>query len=358
MFVPKGKNKEWALNFWSGQPSGKLLWAIDADNIDAVGESRGYNRVEDFFFRELGVLIWAWIFNPAVVSNPSVEIVEIRDGDRLRREYRHRAGVLCERLVERQIVECKVKTPDDLAILRAMWEGLTVAPRNNAQWVRDRYGTEMPLVAGPVGASAVQQMLQYEAGVENFWFLAMDCPDLLEEAMALYQDMMRRQYAIMQQAECDGFAQSENTSTTMISPAFYERWSVPQLREYTAAAHARGKRAMVHMCGLLKGLMPYCASAGIDIIHALTSPPLGDLTFGEAFQSMPPAFGMLGRFGAPEWIGKAQAQIERNLERLLPHRLYRERAFVLLVTADGADYSADDLFRVRDAVQAYEDSGA
>lgn len=355
MFVKKENNRELALNFWNGKPSGNLFWAFDGNKIDAISQGCGFESVIDFFFRELGVLVWANVTAPSAVTNPAVEMIETRSNEGVQREYRHKAGVLRERLIEGQIVEHKVKTPDDLAILCEMWETLAVTPKlDHFQRMRDLYAAVTPIAARTVGSSAVQQMLQYETGVVDFWYLAEDCPALLEEAMSLYQGMMRRQYAVMKQVECDGFYQGENTSTTMISPEYYARWGVPQVGEFTSAAHAVNKRAMVHMCGLLKDLMPQFADAGIDIIHALTPPSTGNTPFEAAVEIMPTGFGMLGRFGSLEWIGKSQTQIEQNLQRILPHRIYQEHPFVLLVTSDGADYTAEDLFRVRDAVNAYE----
>lgn len=355
MFISKDNNRQLALDFWKGKPSGNLFWALDAGKIETVSDELGFNSVLDFYFQELGCMCWAWVSSPSTVTNPAVEIVESRGSEGVLREYRHKNGVLRERLIEGQIIEHKVKTPEDLAILCTMWETLAVTPKlDYFQRMRDLYATDMPIAASAAGASAVQQMLQYETGVVDFWYLCEDCPDLLAETMKLYQNMMRRQYAVMKQVECDGFYQSENTSTTMISPAYYQRWGAPQVAEFTTAAHAAGKRATIHMCGLLKDLMPQFAKIGIDIIHALTPPSTGNTPFEDAVKIMPPSFGMLGRFGSLEWIGKNQSQIEQNLQRILPHRIYQEHPFVLLVTADGTDYTAEDLFRVRNAIATYE----
>lgn len=356
MFVTRDNNRQLALDFWRGKPSRNLIWALDCgQTMQAVSRQQGFEKVIDFYFKELGVMVWGNIMSPSAVSNPSVEIVETRDSEYTQKQYRHKVGVLTERLIDGQVIEHKVKTADDLKILRTMWETLEVTPQlDHFQSISDICVAEMPIIASSAGSSAVQQMLQYETGVAEFWYLAMDCPDLLEEVMSLYQDMMRRQYAVMKQVECDGFYQGENTSTTMISPEYYARWGVPQVSEFTSAAHAVNKRAMVHMCGLLKDLMPQFVDAGIDITHALTPPSIGDTPFEDAVKIMPSGFGMLGRFGSLEWIGKSQKEIEHNLQRILPHRIYQEHPFILLVTADGAKFTAEDLFHLRDAIAMYE----
>jgi hypothetical protein len=73
---------------------------------------------------------------------------------------------------------------------------------------------------------------------------------------------------------------------------------------------------------------------------------------------MPSDCSVLGRLGSLEWIGKNAGQIKGNLRRLLPHDVYQEHPFVLLVSSDGAPYTLDDLCNVMDAINDYEQEGS
>jgi hypothetical protein len=42
-----------------------------------------------------------------------------------------------------------------------------------------------------------------------------------------------------------------------------------------------GKRSLIHMDGTLKGLIGAVAATGFDIIEAVTTAPVGDMTIGE-----------------------------------------------------------------------------
>lgn len=360
MFVTPEKNREIALNFWNRKPSGRLLWSLDVgSHIQEVSRQCGYEKPIDMHWKELGCLVWAHGISPCAVENPAVEVEESREGDIVNRVYRHQAGELTESLMNGQIVKHKVTTAEELDILLAMWETLKARPElDRFKHLHELTRHEMPTAVSAVGASATQQMLQYETGVEGFWSLAMECPDKLEAAMGLYQNMMGQQYAVMQQVESDGFYQSENTSTTMISPPYYQMWGAPQVRQFTDAAHGVGKSAMVHMCGLLFDLLPYFEEANIDLFHSISPPNIGNVPFEKGFETLPAGIGMLGRFGSLEWIGKSKAELLNNLKRLLPHRIYKEYPFVLLVTADGALFDADDLRRLRDAVAEYESTNS
>jgi len=48
----------------------------------------------------------------------------------------------------------------------------------------------------------------------------------------------------------------ENTSTMMISPDIYSRFSVDHVKDFVDIMHENGKRAIVHMCGQIKDLLP------------------------------------------------------------------------------------------------------
>jgi hypothetical protein len=140
----------------------------------------------------------------------------------------------------------------------------------------------------------------------------------------------------------------------MISPNYYKKYSLNHIRQFTSAAHEAGVRALVHMCGLLKDLMPLFGEAEIDGIHALSPPSIGNTPFEYAYKIMPEKFFALGRFGSLHWINRSVEEIIKELSVILPHYIYKDRAFILLVTADDADFSYDDLRRLRDAINMYE----
>lgn len=355
MFVTSENNYELACNFWQSKPSKRLLWGLDAGGIDAVARNRGYASVLEYNRKELGCLTWATLVDPAPMSNPEVEVISRADGEITHLEYRSSYGTLTEELLLGQIIKHKAQTPEELKILCKMWQNLEVAPDlDNFNHICELCTGDTPVMASSNQSSAVQHMLQYETGVADFWFLAMDCPELLEECMGYWQAMLERKYRIMETIDCLGCYQAENTSSTMISPAYYEKYSLPQIQQFTAMAHRSNKRALIHMCGLLYDLMPLLKQADIDGIHALSAPDIGNVPFDYAFNFMPKDFFALGRFGSLEWINRTHDEIMANLKRILPHHIYQEHPFVLLVTGDGAKFTGDNLLILRDCIEEYE----
>ena len=102
--------------------------------------------------------------------------------------------------------------------------------------------------------------------------------------------------------------QGENTSTTMISPDFYERYSLAQIKAQADYIHSHGKKLILHMCGLLNDLLPLFKRAGIDGIHSVTPPPVGNTDFTRVYEVFGPNFPIQGRFGSTQWYGLSRQE--------------------------------------------------
>ncbi len=139
----------------------------------------------------------------------------------------------------------------------------------------------------------------------------------------------------------------------MISPALYARYSLPQLRDFVHTMHRHGKKAVLHMCGLLKGLLPALAETGMDAVNGLTPPPVGDVTVEEALDALGESTVILGgildptSFSAP---GVSREQIWRALDGLYTPRLRRAN-LALWLAADGISVPLERFEAVRDWVK-------
>jgi hypothetical protein len=141
---------------------------------------------------------------------------------------------------------------------------------------------------------------------------------------------------------------AENTSTTLLSPALYRRFSLPHLQQFVEVVHRHHKKAVLHMCGWIRQLLPLIRQTGLDGIHALTPPTIGDTPFEVAMQ----AFSAPGDASScPEndcavtLMGILDGNVfhstnttARDLSSFLD-RLYtpslRQANFILIVAADG-----------------------
>ena len=203
--------------------------------------------------------------------------------------------------------------------------------------------------------SPVQMLIENECGSENFYYLLQDEPELMGRLIDAMYAKRRIEYEITAQKSPFQLAiPVENTSTTLISPDIYRKYSMPHITEYASIMHRNGKKAIIHMCGLLKNLLPSLKETGIDGIHALTEPTVGDCRFEEALDALGDDLIIIGVLSPTVFQGPSatEAQIRLCVKNTLTDRIRRSR-FILWPAIDGLPTPVWRLKAVRDAVEAY-----
>jgi len=203
--------------------------------------------------------------------------------------------------------------------------------------------------------SPVQQLLQFDIGLENFYYLLADEPvkmaALLDAMQERCLEKLRLGTELFPNAEFIYWG--ENTSSSAISPTHYRQLTLPHIRSYAALAHKSGKRLVVHMCGLLSGLLDCFIETGMDGIHSVTPPPLGDCPYTLIREKFPSNFTILGRFNAHFWVGRSKAEIQEALKRTIYPELL-DSPFALLVTTDAnPDIPAADVETLIEALNDF-----
>ena len=342
--------------FINGEPMGELAFLLAA-GAKSMRSFLGRQPTEEDklnFRMSLGSVAPLYTARPYAERSPGVttESRQVRDEERI--EYTTPHGSFTETRIDGQITDFKLKTPADLEVFINVCNDAEIEADDDAFAKVQSMADGRSPVGLTTGPSPVQRLIQRETGVANFYFLLMDAPGLMEAVMEALQEQQRQRYNILPRYEGDYWYQGENTSTTMISPDYYEKYSLPHIKEFADSAHAGGKRAIVHMCGLLHGLLPLFRKTGMDGIHSLTPPPTGDVPFEKAYECFPADFSILGRFGSVQWVGRDKAGILQELEKTVPRDIFRERPFMLWVTADQVeDISRENFYALRDAIAEY-----
>jgi hypothetical protein len=202
--------------------------------------------------------------------------------------------------------------------------------------------------------SPVQELLQFGTDVANFYYFLEDAPEEMEALMAAMhrKNLDALELAMAAFPDATVLTLTENTSVTLISPALYRRYSLGHVRDYVNLAHRHGKRVVVHMCGLLDALLECFPETGMDGIHAVTPPPVGDTFFATVRARYGDGFSIVGRLNAQLWIGQPRERIRAILEELIPPSLV-ETPFALWASTDELSPSPDDVRRLEDAVADY-----
>lgn len=176
------------------------------------------------------------------------------------------------------IVQHMVRSVADLKVIRYVFEHVSYSPR----WDTFR---EVDALVGDIGVPLVQVpytgmgfLISRYAGVEQTVMLAMDEPDELEQTVATINAAHEKVTRLMADGPSLVLFHSDNLSSDVQSPRWFERYSGNYYRRMAQIAHDHGKPIVTHIDGRLRGLLRAVAAMGIDGADAVTPAPWGDLT--------------------------------------------------------------------------------
>ncbi|MHB9026420.1 MAG: uroporphyrinogen decarboxylase family protein [Armatimonadota bacterium] len=221
-------------------------------------------------------------------------------------------------------IKFPAETRDDILTLTAFYQdgGWALSPaRLEAAQARQRELGEDAVTTVGVGESPFMYWLEFLAGVENGHLLLCDYPQEVEALLeAIHENLRQRAALLAARHPADLFYLVENTSTTLLSPAQYRAHCLPYLQEYVRILNAHDRLVVVHMCGLLHGLLPDLATLPAAAFEAYTSPPVGNTTLADGRAACPRTC-LIGGTNAVLWTQPAEeiiAEIETHLDAL-PH---------------------------------------
>lgn len=250
-------------------------------------------------------------------------------------------GTLTTVLKHDHPVEHPVKSLKELRILRAIWEASDYVENNDMDEpfarVERQIGDDGMYVPS-LDPSPVQNLLEYEMGAANFYYLLDDHRSEVEELLAVMHAKRLQEYEILaRRSPAEVVVAMENTSSTLISPQLYRQYSLPQIRDYVDVLHRYGKIAVLHMCGHLKALLPVVRDTKLDGINAVTPPPVGTTYFEDVLDAYGDDFLLFGSVLDPTVFQKPAldpGELSTFLTQLYTPRLRRAR-LVLWLAVDG-----------------------
>jgi len=227
--------------------------------------------------------------------------------------------------------EYPIKTIEDIDIWTYIYSNISFSL--NRDWLERTNIGELKSLG--LNWSPVQQLMQFDMGLENFYYFLVDAPEKMETLLDVMQKrcVERLKLCLSNFPDISYIYWGENTSSSSISPSYYQRLTLPHIKEYAELAHNANKRLIIHMCGLLKDLLDSFILTGMDGIHSATPPPFGDAPYELIREKFKKDFTILGRFNAQLWMGKSVSEIQANLKKSVYPELL-ESPFLLMVTDD------------------------
>jgi hypothetical protein len=351
----------------NNSPEGGLCWTILVDDVTRSIMPDHYRKMPMIdFYKAIGCDIFQFgnyglpenqqVVSPCCWAAPGVTSVEYRQGETLFRKIITSWGELLATFSKDHPLKYPVATAADLRILKRVWAKAYYEEVENGDGGYDRLealigdeGVYIPTV----DPSPVQHLLEYEMGLENFYALLHDEPGEMEDLLEIMHHCRLQEYEILaRRTRAAAIISVENTSTTLISPTLCRKFSLGHLQEFVQVVHAHGKKAILHMCGHLKHLLPLIKDTGLDGVHAITPPTVGDTPFELAWDVLGDRVTLLGLLDGAVFHDPhvSKPDIFSLLDRTFTPRV-RAGNFILVVAADGLPTPLEKFSAVQEWMQ-------
>lgn len=222
--------------------------------------------------------------------------------------------------------EFPVKTREDLGRYRWLYADQRLStdePALEAAREGVRAIGERGLVHQGWGTSPLMHLVEHVIGPVQTAYMLADWPGdvdaLVAEMHAANLDLVRH---VAERTPADAVVSVENTSTTLISPAQFEKYCYVHLCDYGRAIEAAGRMHELHMCGKLLALLARIDAIPAASIEAFTAPTLGDTRLADG-RRLAPSKTLVGGTRVNTWllpVSGIQACIQKELAACPDHR--------------------------------------
>ena len=209
----------------------------------------------------------------------------------------------------------------------------------------------IPTSDGP--QSPIQHFYMFQCGVQDTTYLLIDHPADMAECFSVMHQKHLEQYRLVCESPTDVVIDYENTSSTVMSPAFYRQYSEAFINEYADICHDAHKLFITHMCGKLSAFNAELRQGRQDGFDSLCPPTTGDIWAHEARAAWGDDKVIIGGV-EPAALARMDASGTRAYVTGVLDRMPTLRRFVLS-TGDATAYGTpvENLRAVADVVASY-----
>ena len=185
------------------------------------------------------------------------------------------------------IKEHFIKEPDDYKVMEFVWKDMII--HDNFDVIKEavrRIGGD-GLVYVRLAKVPVQEMLYQMLGLEQFSLDYYDRRDLFD---SLHNSMLKRYeelFDLAADAPVEIILYGDNITSEVVGEERFRNYCMPVYKRTAEKLAGTGKKLAVHLDGRLASLKHTIGEADMDIVEALTPPPMGDVSVKEARELWP-----------------------------------------------------------------------
>ncbi|MCL2433791.1 MAG: uroporphyrinogen decarboxylase family protein, partial [Clostridia bacterium] len=163
------------------------------------------------------------------------------------------------------------------------------------------------------------QFAKTDAGYMNAFYLLEDHPDVTNALIAAYHKNYVTACKLMRSSPADVIAFNDNMDELMMPPNLFERYAMGFYQECTEALKGSGKITQAHWCGRTQHLLPLVPQTGLDVVEAVVTQPMADITLEAALDKLEGKVTLQG--GIPSVLvcpeGASPREIETYIEKVI-----------------------------------------
>lgn len=220
-----------------------------------------------------------------------------------------------------------ISTPQDVQVMTYIARNTAYLPRFELFEERKQAIGEDGIPTPTAPCSPLMETLQVLCGLEQTTYLLLDEEALMEEMFDALHERNKAYYRLMGDLDTPVVFTYEDTSTTIMSRDWFQKYAAPALNAYADILHGAGKTYITHMCGKLSGFQEDIARISSDGIDSVCPPTTGDLECWNAKR----AFGkkvVIGGIEPSSLVMKPEEEILAHVSEIL-QKLRGERGFIL-----------------------------
>ncbi|MFV0529070.1 MAG: uroporphyrinogen decarboxylase family protein [Lachnospiraceae bacterium] len=222
-----------------------------------------------------------------------------------------------------------VKTLEDYKILQYVFENMQFTP--NYDWYEERlaligdYGILAPQ------ATEFRSSLEYllETDLERTIFDLSDHPEIVEEFLDALKEANYRACKVAAGCPATYYNVWEDSSTTLLSPTWFEEYVLPEFNGFTEILQQNGKKLIHHACGKIKNLLPLMKQESVVAFESVTPNPVGDVRIRDCFDAWDDKFTVIGGLDPTFLIRCSMEQLEERVVEIIESLGEYKKHFIL-----------------------------
>ena len=336
------------------QSSDELVWAPNFDYWLAVNRAEGTmpgkyaDMSRNDIVRSIGGYIWNRAGGIRTEHDPSVREVQRSEGDAVIYELHTPVGMV--RQVQKKtegehrsrfLAEHFVKDLDSLAVMKYVVEATHCEPDYAPTVQALRETGDDGIVLNGYGCVPFIQFAKNDAGYVNGFYMWTDHKAEVDALIDAHTKLFLQGCSVLADGPCDVIATGDNMDGVMISPDIFKEYAIPFYQEAGRICSAKGKIFQGHWCGRTQSLLGITPGCGLDVVEAVVTEPMADITLSHALDLLRGEVVLQG--GVPSVLVCAEGGSSDDFERYIDEVVLplRGRAGFILGMSDNVPPNAD-----------------